>query len=86
MERLNEKYEQAAMRFPAWFAAARYALYNVTLAYSGWLVSVKDRWGELTSWDYRNVAVTLILAALTALGAVMNGTWQEVQAKIKERE
>lgn len=65
--------------FPAWFAATRYVAYNVALAYSGWLVSVKEHWGELSSWDYRNVTVILVLAALTALGAVMNGSWNEAR-------
>lgn len=65
--------------FPAWFAATRYVLYNVTLAYSGWLVSVKERWEDLSGWDYRNVSVILVLAALTALGAIMNGSWEKAK-------
>jgi hypothetical protein len=67
--------------FPAWFAATRYIVYNMALAYSGWLVAVKDQWSELSSWDHQNVAIIVLLAALTALGAVMNGTWQAAKAE-----
>lgn len=65
--------------FPAWSAAIRYVLYNVTLAFSGWLVASKDQWNSLDDWDFWNLATILALAGLTALGAVMNGTWQEVR-------
>ena len=69
--------------WPAFFAATRYVAYNVLLTYSAWLHVVKDRWETLTSWDRYVIATELSLAALLALGAIMNGTWTE--AKTKDR-
>lgn len=70
--------------WPALFAAGRYVLYNVVLAYSVWLHANKDNWDKLSQWDYHDVATQLILAALVALGAIMNKTWHSAAEKDKQ--
>jgi len=80
MEKIQRK---AKNWWPAIFAAARYVAYNVLLAYLTWLHVVKDRWDTLTMWDRHVLAAELGLAALLALGAIMNDRWTE--AKNKDR-
>lgn len=79
METLKRK---SKLWFPAWMAAARYITYNALLSYHLWHTTIKDSWPTLTSWDKVNVACVVALSALTALGAIMNGTWN----KAKEQE
>lgn len=77
METIKRKTSQW---WPAWLAALRYITYSALLAYHTWHVAVKDIWNQLTSWDQINVACSVGLNVLLALGAIMNGSWQKAKA------
>lgn len=67
----------SARWWPAVFAAMRYVLFQTLVAYHAWIISVKDSWDQLANWDKYNMACLVALAALGAIGAVMNGSWQK---------
>lgn len=67
----------------AWLAAARYILFQTLVAYHTWHIGMKDAWDKMTTWDYVNVGCLAILAALGALGAIMNGSWQKAKDGVK---
>ena len=80
METIKHK---SRLWFPAWMAALRYIIYNSLLSYHLWHTTVKDVWANLTSWDKINVLCVVLLSALTALGAVMNGSWNKAKEQDK---
>lgn len=62
----------------AWSAAIRYVLQATLTAFAVWLQQVgKKGWDQLSAYDYWFVGTALGIAALNALGAVMNGRWHE---------
>jgi hypothetical protein len=64
---------------PAMFTAARYVIYSMFVALQAWLISVKERWADISTWDWWSLACALSLAGLTALGAVMNDSWSKAK-------
>lgn len=69
-------------RRAAHFAAFRYVMQAVLTAFAVWLQQVgRDGWSALTSFDYCFVASALGIAALNALGAVMNKRFGEAETK-----
>lgn len=71
----------------AWLAMARYTAFSVLTAFSAWLQQVgPDKWEKLTVYDWVTLAVALGLAALTAIGAVMNGRWTEAKNETEAKQ
>ncbi len=66
-------------RRAAYFAAARYCLQAVLAAFAVWLQQVgKEGWANLSAYDYWFLGTALGIAALNALGAVMNKRFADV--------
>lgn len=80
METLAKK---SRLWFPAWMAASRYILLQTLNALAAWLFAVEKLWNDLTPWHYWVLGTQLGIAALGALGAVMNGSWQRAVEKDK---
>jgi len=69
-------------RRAAYFAAFRYVMQAVLTAFAVWLQQVgRDGWSALTSFDYWFVGTALGIAALNALGAVMNKRFGEAETR-----
>lgn len=67
---------------PAWMAALRYCALAMVVAFVGLLDQYDaETWARLTSYDFWRIASTVAAAGLTAMGAVMNGSWQKAAAK-----
>ena len=64
----------------AWLAMGRYTAYAVLTTFATWLQQVgPEKWEKLTSYDYWMLGTSLGLSALAAVGAVMNGRWNEAK-------
>ena len=69
-------------RRAAYFAAFRYVMQAVLTAFAVWLQQVgRDGWSALTSFDYWFVGTALGIAALNALGAVMNKRFGDAETR-----
>lgn len=80
---MSEKLKRVSLTwFPAWMAAFRYCLLAGVVAFVGLLDQYNpETWAALTSYDRWRIAGTLAAAVLTAMGAVMNGSWQKAAAR-----
>jgi hypothetical protein len=64
----------------AWVAMVRYTLYSVTATFSAWLQQLgQEKWDNLESYDMWLLVAALLLSGLAAIGAVMNGRWNEAK-------
>lgn len=80
METISRK---SKLWLPAWMVAGRYILLQTLNALAAWLLAVEKIWSDLTPWHYWVLATQLGIAALGALGAVMNGSWQRASEASK---
>lgn len=59
------------MQVSAW----RYMILGAANAFALWLTSVEDIWNQITLWHWLSLLASVLVAAMTSLGAVMNNEW-----------